>query len=86
LIDAWPDLAYLHIVFADPDQPLFHELRKRWRTTLIANPWVLANPDLVHRLRIGAPLNPVRDRYFTYVGGETGYTDYPAFCSTASTS
>jgi N-ethylmaleimide reductase len=23
----------------------------------------LANPDLVRRLRLGAPLNPVRDRY-----------------------
>jgi N-ethylmaleimide reductase len=37
----------------------------------------LANPDLVERLRTGAPLNPVRDRYLMYVGGETGYTDYP---------
>ncbi|WP_320781675.1 alkene reductase [Streptomyces sp. CRN 30] len=38
----------------------------------------LANPDLVARLRLGAPLNPVRDRYFMYVGGAAGYTDYPA--------
>ncbi|MEU6101390.1 alkene reductase [Streptomyces flaveolus] len=38
----------------------------------------LANPDLVTRLRRGAPLNPVRDRYLMYVGGATGYTDYPA--------
>ncbi|ANB06792.1 1,2-oxophytodienoate reductase [Streptomyces ambofaciens] len=38
----------------------------------------LANPDLVERLRLGAPLNPVRDRYLMYVGGATGYTDYPA--------
>ncbi|MFF6948917.1 alkene reductase [Streptomyces iakyrus] len=38
----------------------------------------LANPDLVARLRIGAPLNAMRDRYFMYVGGATGYTDYPA--------
>ncbi|MFF7769170.1 alkene reductase [Streptomyces massasporeus] len=38
----------------------------------------LANPDLVARLRLGAPLNAVRDRYFMYVGGATGYTDYPA--------
>ncbi|MEU4465842.1 alkene reductase [Streptomyces sp. NPDC024017] len=38
----------------------------------------LANPDLVTRLRLGAPLNEVRDRYFMYVGGATGYTDYPA--------
>ncbi|GAB2872809.1 hypothetical protein GCM10027074_45590 [Streptomyces deserti] len=37
----------------------------------------LANPDLVARLRLGAPLNPVRDRYLMYVGGADGYTDYP---------
>ncbi|WP_078879843.1 alkene reductase [Kitasatospora purpeofusca] len=37
----------------------------------------LANPDLVTRLRTGAPLNPVRDTHLMYVGGETGYTDYP---------
>jgi hypothetical protein len=37
----------------------------------------LANPDRVERLRLGAPLNPVRDRYFMYVGGAEGYNDYP---------
>jgi N-ethylmaleimide reductase len=31
-------LAYLHIVFADPDQPLFREIRKTWPGTLIGNP------------------------------------------------
>lgn len=30
--------AYLHVVFADPDQPLFQRLRKQWAGTLIANP------------------------------------------------
>ncbi|MFI1172757.1 alkene reductase [Streptomyces melanogenes] len=102
-------LAYLHVVFADPDQPLFQEIRRTWPGTLIANPvlgWgkplpadggkhegerllaagadlisfgrpFLANPDLVERLRLGAPLNPVRDRGLMYTGGETGYTDYP---------
>lgn len=35
----------------------------------------LANPDLVHRLRHGAPLN--QDRMETYYSQEaTGYTDY----------
>lgn len=102
-------LAYLHVVFADPDQPLFQQIRATWPGTLIANPilgWgkplpadggkhegerllaagadlisfgrsFLANPDLVERLRTGAPLNPVRDRGLMYTGGETGYTDYP---------
>jgi N-ethylmaleimide reductase len=36
----------------------------------------LSNPDLVERLRLRAPVNPVRDAYLMYVGGETGYTDY----------
>ncbi|MEU9913274.1 alkene reductase [Streptomyces sp. NPDC051001] len=100
-------LAYLHIVYADPDSGLFRRIRARWPGTLIANPVLkdfsagevrdgaeralaagadlvalgrpfLANPDLVARLRTGAPLNPVRDRYLMYVGGAAGYTDYPA--------
>ena len=36
----------------------------------------IANPDLVARLRIGAPLNE-GDRATFYGGGEKGYTDYP---------
>ncbi|MEU0451087.1 alkene reductase [Streptomyces tendae] len=101
-------LAYLHLVHADPDAPVFGKLRAGWPGVLIGNPVLgdelttdavrraserllaagadlialgrpfLANPDLVARLRQGAPLNPVRDRYFMYVGGATGYTDYPA--------
>ncbi|MEU6448084.1 alkene reductase [Streptomyces sp. NPDC046979] len=101
-------LAYLHLVHADPDAPLFGRLRAGWPGVLIANPVLpespateavrhasarllaagadlvalgrpfLANPDLVARLRLGAPLNPVRGRYLMYVGGATGYTDYPA--------
>ncbi|MDT0609915.1 alkene reductase [Streptomyces lancefieldiae] len=101
-------LAYLHQVFADPDDPVFQKIRAGWPGVLIANPVLgeqpttdtvrraserllaagadlialgrpfLANPDLVTRLRLGAPLNPVRDRYLMYVGGATGYTDYPA--------
>ncbi len=37
----------------------------------------IANPDLVRRLREGAPLNAV-DRATLYGGGAVGYTDYPA--------
>lgn len=37
----------------------------------------LANPDLVDRLRIGAPLNEVRPALFYAGGGAEGYTDYP---------
>ncbi|MFB4278944.1 alkene reductase [Nonomuraea sp. MTCD27] len=31
-------LAYLHVVFADPAQPLFRRIRADWRAALIANP------------------------------------------------
>ncbi len=37
----------------------------------------IANPDLVHRLRGDAPLNPP-DKNTFYGGGAHGYTDYPA--------
>lgn len=99
--------AYLHVVHADPDQPLYQDIRRRWPRVLIANPVLgtplpadggrhqgerllaagadlialgrpfLANPDLVERLATGAPVNQVRDELMMYVGGETGYTDYP---------
>ncbi|MFC8423764.1 alkene reductase [Streptomyces sp. NPDC057236] len=99
-------LAYLHLVSADPDAPVFAKIRTAWPGTLVANPVLeemssgavhrasgrlldagadlialgrpfLANPDLVRRLRLDAPLNQVRDRYLMYVGGADGYTDYP---------
>lgn len=41
----------------------------------------LANPDLVQRLRTGAPVNPVRAKYAMYTGGPTGYTDYPVLAA-----
>ncbi|MFE6856384.1 alkene reductase, partial [Streptomyces sp. NPDC057674] len=119
LVAALNDLgpAYLHVVFADPDQPLFQDIRKAWPRTLIANPvlgWgrplpadggrdaaerllaagadlislgrpFLANPDLVERLRTGAPINPVREEGLMYTGGERGYTDYPYLPRLAAT-
>ena len=38
--------------------------------------FALANPDIVARLRSGAPLNEV-DPTTLYGGGASGYTDYP---------
>ncbi|HEX7838609.1 MAG TPA: alkene reductase [Kofleriaceae bacterium] len=43
----------------------------------------LANPDLVARLRAGAPLNDP-DRATFYGGGEHGYTDYPVLAASAA--
>lgn len=37
----------------------------------------ISNPDLVERLKLGAPLNPF-DKTTFYGGGAKGYTDYPA--------
>ena len=37
----------------------------------------ISNPDLVRRLREGAPLNAWDEKTF-YGGGAQGYTDYPA--------
>jgi len=37
----------------------------------------LANPDLVERLSINAPLNPLMDQHTFYGGGDHGYIDYP---------
>jgi len=36
----------------------------------------IANPDLVRRFRLGAPLNAPHEASF-YVGGDHGYIDYP---------
>lgn len=38
----------------------------------------LANPDLVQRLKTGAPLNEARRAFFYAGGGAEGYTDYPS--------
>ncbi|MFF6897572.1 oxidoreductase [Streptomyces hydrogenans] len=108
--------AYLHVVFADPEQPLFRRIRAQWPGTLIANPVLgfggplpadggkgagerllaagadlislgrpfLANPDLVERLRTGAPVNPLREEGLMYTGGAEGYTDYPTLARSSA--
>ena len=43
----------------------------------------IANPDLVERLRIGAPLNAVVPETI-YGSGPVGYSDYPALTATAA--
>ncbi|MEU2660357.1 alkene reductase [Streptomyces sp. NPDC007325] len=107
---------YLHVIFADPGQPLYRRIRAAWPNTLIANPALgfggplpadggkaagerllaagadlislgrafLANPDLVERLRTGAPLNPLRETNWMYSGDEAGYNDYPTLAESAA--
>ena len=43
----------------------------------------ISNPDLVHRIAIGAPLSP-GDVSSYYSGGAEGYVDYPAFDEAAA--
>lgn len=43
----------------------------------IGRPFI-SNPDLVERIRLGAPLS-AGDQASYYSGGEAGYTDYPTF-------
>jgi 2,4-dienoyl-CoA reductase-like NADH-dependent reductase (Old Yellow Enzyme family) len=38
----------------------------------------IANPDLVERIKVGSPLNALREQGL-YAGGEAGYTDYPHY-------
>jgi 2,4-dienoyl-CoA reductase-like NADH-dependent reductase (Old Yellow Enzyme family) len=45
--------------------------------------WALANPDLIDRLREGAPLNDADPATF-YGGGAAGYTDYPALARSSN--
>ena len=59
------------------DLELALEARRRNLADLISfGRLYIANPDLVERLRTGAPLN-VPDRQTFFGGGAAGYTDYP---------
>ena len=59
------------------DLQLALDARRRDRADLVAfGRLFIANPDLVERLRLGAPLNAA-DRTTFFGGGAAGYTDYP---------
>jgi N-ethylmaleimide reductase len=66
------------------DRALAEEAIAAGRTDFIAfgRPFI-ANPDLVDRLRIGAPLAEL-DRDTLYGGDAKGYTDYPALTRAAA--
>ena len=42
----------------------------------------ISNPDLVRRLKLNAPLQPL-DKATLYGGGAKGYTDYPTLDAAA---
>jgi N-ethylmaleimide reductase len=78
------DLQILRRAFMGPyianngyDLALALEARRANRSDLISfGRSFIANPDLVERLRTGAPLN-IPDRATFFGGGGHGYTDYP---------
>ena len=59
------------------DLELAETARRELRADLVAfgRPFI-TNPDLVERLRTGAPLAPSDDKTHWYGGGAEGYTDY----------
>jgi N-ethylmaleimide reductase len=59
------------------DKPLAEAALKEGDDLVAFGKPFISNPDLVRRLREGAPLNPW-DKSTFYGGGEKGYTDYPA--------
>ena len=59
------------------DKPLAEEALKEGDDLVAFGRPFISNPDLVRRLREGAPLNPW-DKNTFHGGGEAGYTDYPA--------
>lgn len=67
----------LYIANNGYDLALAAEARRRNLADLVAfgRPFI-SNPDLVERLKTGAPLSPP-DRTTLYGGGAKGYTDYP---------
>jgi N-ethylmaleimide reductase len=67
----------LYIANNGYDLKLALEARRRDHADLVAfgRPYI-ANPDLVERLRAGAPLSPPDSDTF-FGGGASGYTDYP---------
>ena len=59
------------------DQPLAEEAVAEGEDLVAFGKPFISNPDLVRRLREGAPLN-AWDQSTFYGGGAKGYTDYPA--------
>lgn len=87
---AWPGTLVANPVLEEMSSDAVHHASGRLMAAgadLIAlgRPF-LANPDLVRRLRLDAPLNQVRERYLMYVGGADGYTDYPTLDGQPSSS
>lgn len=75
LREAWPT-AVLVVRYGRTRDQIANDIEAGLADIAPLGRMALANPDLVERLRTDAPLNTPDPATF-YVGGETGYTDYP---------
>jgi 2,4-dienoyl-CoA reductase-like NADH-dependent reductase (Old Yellow Enzyme family) len=73
--DLWPNTLLVNRT-GRPREELAADLDADLADIVTVGQWALANPDLVTRLREGAPLNDANPATF-YGGGQEGYTDYP---------
>ncbi len=71
----WPGILIYNRVGADLETRV-GDLESGLADAISVGVMALANPDLVERLKSGAPLN-APDQSTFYGGGEHGYTDYP---------
>jgi N-ethylmaleimide reductase len=76
---AWPTALILNRSGADIDRRI-QDVESGLADVITIGQQALANPDLVERLKTGAPLNEVDHETF-YGGGERGYIDYPTLQS-----
>jgi N-ethylmaleimide reductase len=72
-----PDADEAHPIPADGGRAAAERMLEAGADLVALGRPFLANPDLVERLRIGAPINPMRTDVPLYGGGAEGYTDYP---------
>ncbi len=73
--DAWPGVLFLNRGRTDLAARVA-DLENGLADVITVGAMNLANPDLVARIKLGAPLNPPDPATF-YGGGAKGYTDYP---------
>ncbi|PSL03690.1 N-ethylmaleimide reductase [Haloactinopolyspora alba] len=78
----WPNALVLNRGGAELDTRA-HDVAAGLADVVTVGSQALANPDLVERLRHGAPLN-TPDRSTFYGGDERGYLDYPTLADTAA--
>ncbi|MGD0853818.1 MAG: alkene reductase [Acidimicrobiales bacterium] len=71
----WPSALLLNRRGADLETRI-NDVESGLADVITVGTQTLANPDLVERVKLGAPLNDA-DRATFYGGGERGYIDYP---------